>query len=285
VQEGKYSEYFLMEGNRKVQTIEKKTRVTDIRYLLQVAESAALEAGKAIMEVYRSGSFEAGMKMGQSPVTSADRNANDIIMEHLGKTNLPVLSEEGSLIDYSKRKSWEYFWLIDPLDGTKEFISQNGEFTVNIALIYRETPVAGVIYLPNTCALYTGSGETGVYKMEKNRLTKFPPLAERNRLENLIQRERITVAVSRSHLNEETKIFISRFKNMKLRSSGSSLKFLLLLEGQADIYPRLGTTMEWDTAAAHAILNASNRGVYETDMSSELTYNKASLINPYFIAL
>ncbi len=273
-----------MEGNRKVQTIEKKTPLTDIRDLLRVAGYAALKAGKAIMEVYRSGAFGAAMKTEQSPVTRADRNANDILTEQLGKTNLPVISEEGFPVEYSKRKSWEYFWLIDPLDGTKEFITQNGEFTVNIALINRETPAAGVIYVPNTGVLYTGSRETGVYKMEKDQLTQFPPLTERNRLENLMQREHITVAVSRSHLNEETKIFINRFKNVTLLIAGSSLKFIMLLENQADIYPRLGDTMEWDTAAAHAILNASNRGVYETDMNRELKYNKPDLRNQYFIA-
>jgi 3'(2'), 5'-bisphosphate nucleotidase len=274
-----------MERNRKIQVIEKKTPLTDIRYLLRVAEYAALEAGKAIMEVYCSGAFGTEMKPGQSPVTKADRIANTIIMEHLGKTNLPILSEEGAEISFSKRKSWEYFWLTDPLDGTKEFIIQNGEFTVNIALINRERPAAGVIYSPCTGALYSGSGETGVYKMEKDELTRFPPLAERNRLENLMQREHITIAVSRSHLNEETKHFISRFKNVKLHSAGSSLKFLMLLENQADIYPRLGTTMEWDTAAAHAILNASNRGIYNQNLSAELSYNKPDLRNPFFIAM
>lgn len=259
--------------------------MTNIRYLLRVAEYAALEAGKAIMEVYRSGAFGADMKSGQSPVTRADRIANTIIMEHLGKTNLPILSEEGAEISFSKRKSWEYFWLTDPLDGTKEFITQNGEFTVNIALMNRGSPAAGVIYIPCTGALYSGCGETGVFKLEKDELTQFPPLAERNRLEHLLQREHIIVAVSRSHLTEKTQHFICQFKHVTLRPAGSSLKFMMLLENQADIYPRLGTTMEWDTAAAHAILNASNRGVYNQNLSAELSYNKPDLRNPFFIAM
>jgi 3'(2'), 5'-bisphosphate nucleotidase len=259
--------------------------LTDIGYLLGVAEHAAREAGEAIMEVYRSGEFGAEMKPGQTPVTRADRKANAIILKLLGKTNWPVLSEEGFCMPFSKRKSWEYFWLIDPLDGTKEFINQNGEFTVNIALIQGHKPKAGVVYLPNTGILYAGSGETGVYKRDKGTLTQFPPRGERNRLENLLQKENITVAVSRSHLTMETQHFINQFKKVTLRSAGSSLKFIMLLENQADIYPRLGTTMEWDTGAAHAILNASGRGLYQLDLSAELRYNKPDLRNPYFIAL
>ncbi len=259
--------------------------MTDILYLLGIAEQAALEAGKTIMEVYRSGEFGITMKTDESPVTNADRKAHAIITECLGKTNLPVLSEEGADIEFGKRKSWEYFWLIDPLDGTKEFISKNGEFTINIALIGGKTPAGGVIYVPCTDTLYTGSNETGVCKRVKGVLTRFPPLARRNRLEDLLQREHITMAVSRSHLSGVTKVFANQFKNVILLPAGSSLKFMMLLENQADIYPRLGTTMEWDTAAAHAILNASNRGLYQQDLDAELLYNKPDLRNPYFIAL
>ncbi|HVU94151.1 MAG TPA: 3'(2'),5'-bisphosphate nucleotidase CysQ [Puia sp.] len=259
--------------------------MTDTRYLLELAESAALEAGQAIMKVYRSGEFSAMIKPDKSPVTKADRNSQAILLERLGKTNLPIISEEGADIEFGKRKFWEYYWLIDPLDGTKEFISGNGEFTVNIALVRRDMPAGGVIYLPCTDAMYTGSKETGVYKREKGKLTVFPPRAERNRLENLLERRRITVAVSRSHLSADTKIFVSRFQHATLRPAGSSMKFMMLLENRADIYPRMGTTMEWDTAAGHAILNASNRGVYQQDMGSELRYNKPDLRNPYFIAM
>jgi 3'(2'), 5'-bisphosphate nucleotidase len=259
--------------------------MTDIRYLLGIAENAALEAGKAIMEVYRSGEFEVKMKKGGSPVTRADRNAHDILTKHLGKTNLPVLSEEGADIEFAKRRSWDYFWLIDPLDGTEEFIDRKDEFTVNIGLVKRGIPVGGVIYMPCTDAMYAGSPETGAYKKKKGKLTSFLPRAERIRLENLLKRGQITVAVSRSHFSAETKDFTGRFKNVTLRPAGSSLKFMMLLENRADIYPRFGTTMEWDTAAAHAILNASNRGVYQQDMSAELRYNKPDLRNPYFIAL
>ena len=258
--------------------------MSDTGYLLRMAENAALEAGEAIMKVYRSGAFNTTLKADESPVTRADSNAHAVLTECLGKTNLPVLSEEGADIEFAKRRSWEFFWLIDPLDGTKEFISKIGEFTVNIALVRRDQPAGGVIYVPCSDTMYTGSKETGVCKREKGKLTTLPPRMERNRLEDLLQVEHITVAVSRFHLSAETKLFVNRFRNVTLRPAGSSLKFMMLLENQAVIYPRLGTTMEWDTAAAHAILNASNRGVYQQDMSAELRYNKPDLRNPYFIA-
>ena len=256
----------------------------DIRHLIEVSSHAALEAGKAIMEVYLSGDFSTSIKSDNSPLTKADKSAHKIITDYLSKTTLPILSEEGINIAYSERKSWEYFWLIDPLDGTKEFINKNGEFTVNIALIQRNTPIGGIIYAPCTDTLYCGSNETGVYKNEKGKLIQFSSLEERKQFDDLLQREHLTVVASRSHLSPETKSFIDRLKNVTLTSMGSSLKFMLLLENRADIYPRLGTTMEWDTAAAHAILNASNRGVYQADLQSELIYNKPDPKNPFFIA-
>ena len=258
--------------------------MTDVRHLLEIAEYAVLDAGKAIMEIYRSGEFEADVKQGEFPLTKADKRAHTIITGHLGKTKFPVLSEEGANIDFRERKYWEYFWLVDPLDGTKEFINKNGEFTINIALVRWDAPVGGVIYAPCIDTLYSGSKETGVYKNEKGKLIKFPPLAERIEFKDLSQREHITVVASRSHISFETKAFINQFQNVTLKSLGSSLKFMLLLENRADIYPRLGSTMEWDTAAAHAILNASNRGVYQADLKSELRYNKPELTNPFFIA-
>jgi 3'(2'), 5'-bisphosphate nucleotidase len=256
----------------------------DVRHLLEIAQHAALEAGKAIMGIYYSGEFSASIKPGESPVTNADKSAHRIITQHLGKTNLPVLSEEGIKIDFGERKYWQYFWLIDPLDGTKEFINKNGEFTVNIALVHRNTPIGGVIYVPCTETLYYGSKETGVYKHEKEKLVQLSPLAARKDFYDLLRKKQVTVLVSRSHPSYETKDFISQFQDVELKPMGSSLKFLLLLENQADIYPRFGSTMEWDTAAAHAILNALNRGVYHTDLKSELIYNKPDLKNPPFIA-
>ena len=223
----------------------------DIRHLIEVSSHAALEVGKAIMEVYHSGDFLTDIKQnGEFPVTIADKKAHQVIKDCLGKINLPILSEEGKSIDFSERKEWEYFWLIDPLDGTKEFINKNGEFTINIALVHQGTPIIGVIYVPCIDILYYGSNETGVFKKEKGKFIQFSPLPERKQFDSLLRSELLTVVSSRSHLSSETKIFIKQFKNVNLVSLGSSLKFMLLLENRADIYPRLGTTMEWDTAAA-----------------------------------
>ena len=258
--------------------------MTDVQNLLEIAKDAALDAGKVVMEIYQSGEFETSIKAGAAPVTKADKRSHTIITRRLDKTHLPVLSEEGGDIDFEKRKRWEYFWLVDPLDGTKEFINRNGEFTINVALVRRNVPVGGVIYVPCIDTLYSGSKEKGASKNEKGNLVEFPVLAERTQFKDLLQREHITVIASRSHMNSETKNFIDQFQNVKLLSLGSSLKFMSLLENSADIYPRLGSTMEWDTAAAHAILNASNRGVYQANLKSELLYNKPDLTNPFFIA-
>jgi len=255
-----------------------------IKQLLDTAQYAAVEAGKAIMQVYVAGEFSIEKKKDESPLTIADRNAHQVITQCLGKTNLPILSEEGTNIDYTERKKWESFWIVDPLDGTSEFINKVDEFTVNIALVRGGTAIAGVVYLPGKDVLYYGSKETGVYKITMGVSRQILPLNVRIRFDDLQQKAHLIIVASRSHLTSETKDFINQFQNVTLKSSGSSLKFMMLLENQADIYPRLGRTMEWDTAAAHAILNASNRGVYLTDLQSELSYNKPDLANPFFIA-
>lgn len=259
-------------------------KIINIPDLLEVAESAAREAGKVVMEEYQSADFSTAMKSDQFPVTMADRRAHAIITERLGETNLPVLSEEGVLIEFEERKNWDYFWLIDPLDGTREFLDKNGEFTVNIALVKQSLPVGGVIYVPCANTLYKGSRQTGISKNEKGKLVEFLPLAERTRFPDLVQREKVRIVASRSHMTVMTSSFIKQFPKFQQVSLGSSLKFMMLLENRADIYPRFGSTMEWDTAAAHAILNASNRGVYLEDLKAELIYNKPDLTNPYFIA-
>jgi len=251
-----------------------------MRQLLEIANKAAIEAGKAILDIYHSDNFDTEKKADQSPVTAADKAAHTIISQILAQTDLPVLSEEGKHQDFQTRSAWEYYWLIDPLDGTKEFISKNGEFTVNIALMHHNRPVGGVVYAPVLGDLYYGSEETGVYKNDR----AIPPLKSRRTLQELLIKPSITIIASRSHLSDETKQFISQFSNVTLTSMGSSLKFMLLLEDKADLYPRLFPTMEWDTAAAHAILNASNRGVYHTTVREELTYNKPELTNPYFLS-
>jgi 3'(2'), 5'-bisphosphate nucleotidase len=258
--------------------------MTGIRDLLEIASRSALEAGKVILELYNAIEFPEVIKAGELPSVRADKMAHGTILQYLANTNLPVLSEEGGTIDFSERQEWKYFWMVDPLDGTKEFIHKNGEFTVNIALMHRNDPVGGVIYAPCTDTMYAGSDETGVYKTEKGATTQMLPLKKRKQFSDLLQQQQVTVIASRSHLTDATKDFISRFGNVERKQLGSSLKFMLLLENRADIYPRFGSTMEWDTAAAHAILHASNRGVYHTDLKSELVYNKKDLKNPSFIA-
>ena len=256
----------------------------DITHLLELAKRAALQAGKAILEVYTSGDFGVEMKSDKSPLTLADKAAHSIIVSQLEDTGLPILSEEGSSISYDDRKNWEYFWLIDPLDGTKEFIKRTGEFTVNIALMSSNIPVAGVVYAPCINILYYGSKETGVYKIDNGNKVQLSYISKKRTIEDLRKKDPITIVASKSHMNEETSAFINQFPNANFSSMGSSLKLMLLAEGVADIYPRIAPTMEWDTAAGHAILRSLNMSVYQTDLQTELLYNKEELLNPSFIA-
>ncbi len=254
-----------------------------IEELLELAISTALEAGKGIMKVYETDDFSVDMKLDNSPLTKADKISHQIISQLLSSSQLPLLSEEGNQIPFEERTKWDYYWLVDPLDGTKEFIKRNGEFTVNIALMKGTTPIAGVIYAPCIKTLYYGAIETGAHKIVNGNQTTLY-IEDTTSHEHLMQKDKVTIVASRSHSNPETEDFINRFKRHELQSLGSSLKFMLLADGAADIYPRLAPTMEWDTAAAHAILNAVNRKVYQTNLEHELQYNKQDLLNPSFIA-
>ena len=253
--------------------------------LLRTARQAALEAGAAIQAIYACGEIEVILKPDDSPLTRADKAAHDIISRRLAATGLPVLSEEGVHTSYAVRAAWPWYWLVDPLDGTKEFLKRNGEFTVNIALMQRNRPVAGVVFAPCLNTLYYGSKQTGIYKEEGEKRTQLAPLPHSVSLEALLQKADVTVVASRSHRTPETERFINQFRNVRLLSMGSSLKLMLLAEGKADIYPRFAPTMEWDTAASHAILKALNRGIYLPDLKTELIYNKPELLNPFFVAL
>jgi 3'(2'), 5'-bisphosphate nucleotidase len=255
-----------------------------LKLLLETARQAALEAGEAILEVYRSGEVEIALKPDDSPLTKADRAAHSIISSHLQISGLPILSEEGIHNSYQEREQWDWYWLVDPLDGTREFINRNGEFTVNIALMYKSIPVGGVVYAPVLSTLYFGAKETGVYKEVAGDPRQLKPLPERASFSSLSQKQEVVLVASRSHMTPETEAFINQFSNPTLTAMGSSLKFMLLAEGKADLYPRFGPTMEWDTAAAHAILHAVNRSIYQTDLASELVYNKPQLLNPSFVA-
>ena len=255
-----------------------------IKELLHIAIKASLEAGNEILEVYDS-DFAVEHKEDKSPLTLADKNAHIIISEHLKDTGLPILSEEGKEISYEERKDWEYFWMVDPLDGTKEFVKRNGEFTVNIALIHNGDPVMGVIYVPVTEVLYYGAKDMGAYRTSKPDLTDVFSGGEQLPLVN--GRTKYIVVASRSHMSTETEEFVEQLKQehgeVEIVSMGSSLKICLVAEGSADIYPRFAPTMEWDTAAGHAIVQAAGKQVIDYNSGEQMKYNKENLLNDWFI--
>ena len=259
---------------------------------------AALRAGGAILEIYKR-DFEVEFKADESPLTEADKAAHHIICDALEDTGLPILSEESKAIDYEDRKDWTKYWLVDPLDGTKEFIKKNGEFTVNIALIEHGRPIMGVVYAPVLKTLYVGIVGEGAFRaigdelfqtLEKwdGKVPSIGNLAEPLPLSSDLcpPSSAIRVVASRSHLNEETEAFIAELEKkgrVELVSSGSSLKLCLVAEGSADVYPRIAPTMEWDTAAAQAVVEASGATVVQYGTDEPLAYNKENLLNPYFV--
>lgn len=247
--------------------------------LLQIAIKASETASGEILDVHHSNDFQAESKEDKSPLTLADKRAHAAIVSILKETGLPILSEEGKTIPYEERKQWEYFWMVDPLDGTKEFLKRNGEFTVNIALIHNQKPILGVVAVPvSGDVFYAAEGKAFL-----KRSGQIIDLPKRN-LVSLAQ-PGLRVVASRSHMSPETQDFISALKEPSLVSKGSSLKFMLLAEGLADVYPRFAPTMEWDTAAAHAIVNAVGISVKQKDSEQELAYNKEDLLNPHFLCI
>lgn len=252
--------------------------MTQLQSLLDLALRAAQAASKEILEVYNSNDFQTEAKGDNSPLTLADRKAHQAIVSILQSSNLPILSEEGKDVLYEERKNWTTFWMVDPLDGTKEFIKRNGEFTVNIALIERQTPILGVVAIPVSNEVYYAAKGMGAFLKTDNKVTA---LAKRNSID--LKQNGLRVVASRSHMNEETQNFIDDLKNPQLVSSGSSLKFMLLAADKADVYPRFAPTMEWDTAAAHAVVNEVGLKVLQQNNTTELLYNKADLLNPNFL--
>ena len=259
---------------------------------------AAKRAGKAILEVYDS-DFTVEQKDDKSPLTLADKKSNEIITEVLEQTKtvnnatVPILSEEGRDIPYDERKKWEYFWLVDPLDGTKEFIKKNGEFTVNIALIHENRPVLGIIYIPVKDIFYFAAINFGTYILENSEIItdalSIKELMDKSKKLPLTNNNNspLTIVGSRSHTSEEFTEFVNKLKkkygNVEFISSGSSLKLCLVAEGKADIYPRFGPTMEWDTGAGQAIVEQAEGRVLEIQNNEPLSYNKNNLLNPFFI--
>lgn len=260
--------------------------------LLSLAIEAALNAGIAIMDVYDSGDFNIEIKGDNSPLTIADIRANEVINSFLISTNIPIISEENRQTDYVIREKWKTCWIVDPVDGTKEFIKRNGEFTVNIALIENGKPMLGVIYVPATKTLYFGDvteGKGRKVSLESHKtslnevLKKATPLIPKEK-----ESKNIQVVGSRSHMNQETLNYIENLKTsgkeIEIVSKGSSLKFCLMAEGKADVYPRFAPTMEWDTAAGQAICESVSINVISLENNKPLMYNKENLLNPWFIS-
>jgi 3'(2'), 5'-bisphosphate nucleotidase len=256
---------------------------------LTIAIKAALEAGKRIMEIYNNESFDVDFKTDQSPLTKADLASHDIIIAHLKGTSTPILSEEGKHLDYEVRKLWDKLWIVDPIDGTKEFIKKNGEFTVNIALVENQIPVLGVIYVPARKELYFARKTLGSFKV--NEITEFSSFTEilksADQLPLTIKKKKFTVVASKSHLSKETEDYIKTLENehgeVITISKGSSLKLCMVAEGMADQYPRFAPTMEWDTAAGQAICKYAGKTVYDYKTDKEMLYNRKELLNNWFL--
>ncbi len=244
--------------------------------LLKTAINAAKLGGEEIMKIYGQ-EFEVFNKEDNSPLTIADQNANKVIEKLLNETNIPILSEEGKHTDFDERKNWRQLWIVDPLDGTKEFVKRNGEFTVNIALVENGVPVIGVIYVPVKNWLYYGYSN-GAFKTVAEKTEELPIKTNRTS----------TVVVgSRSHPSIETAQYFEKLKNkygeIELVSMGSSLKICLVAEGKADVYPRFAPTMEWDTAAGHAIVNFAGKKLIDIETNKAMVYNRERLRNNWFI--
>jgi len=256
---------------------------------LAIAIKAAIEAGEAIMEVYAT-DFEVETKGDDSPLTVADMRANTIINSYLEQTDIPIISEENREIPYQERKNWSNCWIVDPLDGTKEFVKRNGEFTVNIALVEQGIPKLGVIYVPVQRKLYfAGGAESGAFAIAVGKgqvnagqlIKEAGPIGPLNRMDPPLK-----VVGSRSHLNDATRAFVRELEQTKpveIVSRGSSLKFCLVAEGEAHLYPRYAPTMEWDTAAGQAICEAVGVQVTHEGTGEPLRYNKENLLNPHFL--
>ena len=260
----------------------------------------AYDAGAEILRIYHGEDFEIQLKADNSPLTAADKAAHNLIMERLQQLyDFPVLSEESQEIPYEIRHTWTTYWMVDPLDGTKEFIRKNGEFTVNIALIHNGRPIYGVVFAPAIGLFYVGAKGFGAFRFKQGEdFTDREDLAEK--LHDIrehfqpIPRPRpqgehqLRVVASRSHCNVETTDFIERLEETrgpaKLVSIGSSLKICLVADGSADVYPRIAPTMHWDTGAAQAVLEAAGGCLVQWDDHEPLRYDRPSLVNPYFVA-
>ena len=241
---------------------------------------------KKILEIYNQ-DFNITYKDDKSPLTNADLESNKIICEYLTLLNknlkevvnedFLIISEENKNLNYDYRKKYKYTWLVDPIDGTKEFLKKNGQFTVNIGLCKNSVPIFGIVSIPVSGEIYYGIEGLGSFKIHNNNKTKLEiPKKDLNK-------EGLNIVASSSHMSDETKDYINKFNNPKLVNIGSSIKLLYVAENKADIYPRFGPTSEWDTCAAHAIVKYANGVVVRTDNKEELKYNKENILNPFFL--
>jgi 3'(2'), 5'-bisphosphate nucleotidase len=256
--------------------------------LINSAIRASILAGKEILTVYNS-DFAVETKDDKSPLTEADKRAHHKIMNILDSTSIPVLSEEGKEIPFEERKNWSRLWIVDPLDGTKEFVKRNGEFTVNIALIENNFPVAGVIYVPVTGVLYVGwKGMGAVKTISSNENSCWDDIfTNENKIPVKNNDEIFRIVASRSHMSPETEEYVKELENkhgkVELVSMGSSLKICLVAEGKAETYPRFAPTMEWDTAAGQAIAEAAGKEFLDWNTKSRMKYNRENLLNNWFL--
>ena len=255
--------------------------------LLKIAIKASIKAGDAILDIYNSGDFSVDMKSDDSPLTKADIASNEVIMSYLTETGIPMLSEEGRSIPFEERKNWDRLWIVDPLDGTKEFIKRNGEFTVNIALIERGQVIQGIVFAPVLKELYFGGIGFGSFKVSN--VSQFSEDLHKRGLKLPISNDRsvFTVVASRSHMSTETEDFIQelefKYGEVNLISKGSSLKLCMVAEGSADCYPRFAPTMEWDTAAGQGVCLYAGFDVIDWKTQSTMKYNREELLNNWFL--
>ncbi len=256
---------------------------------LETAILAALQAGKEILKIYHSGDFDIEIKGDNSPITKADTASHHVIMRHLNKTEIPILSEEGRAIDYRERKKWKQLWIVDPIDGTKEFIKRNGEFTVNIALVENQITSIGVIFVPATGVLYFSTKAMGAFKVGVD-LENFDLktlISNGNKLPLKRKDSVFTIVASRSHMSPETEAYVQDMREkhgeVNLVSKGSSLKLCMVAEGQANCYPRFAPTMEWDTAAGQAICEHAGFQVIDWETKAPMLYNRNKLLNNWFL--
>lgn len=280
----------------------------NLKTLLQTALLASLKAGEEIMRIYTDPKQDFGIerKADNSPLTLADKASHRVIMNYLAATPIPVLSEEGRHLPYEERSGWDCLWVVDPLDGTKEFIKKNGEFTVNVALVQQGAPMLGVVYVPATRVLYYGIVGEGAWKCTVPALGSGLPEADSlaaflsqgapsddkapfggEQLPVGRGHDVFMVVASRSHMSPETQAYIQEMERVhgqvRTVSSGSSIKICLVAEGVADAYPRYAPTMEWDTAAGDAVARAAGRAVRNAENGKPLLYNKPDLLNPWFL--